>query len=115
MKIEGDYLTLEEPDAKLEAALDAQYRRIGHLKWHISSGLGDKVLSFLKTLKGGKTSKEIATERLKICNTCPALKLINERKFCGACNCGSWVLSELDGGPVPKLQWADLKCPLRKF
>lgn len=111
----SDEIWIDSPNVEIEKSLDKQFPRIGFLRWRVRTGYFQKVISFLNAVKGGKTSVDIAKDRLAVCNACPGLRTIAGRKFCGACSCGTWMLAELNGGPSPKLEWADLKCPLNRW
>ena len=113
---------LPKTDVSQEAALDAKFERIpGTLRWKVPQpSLLDKISSFVVATTSGKASEATIEKRKLACfgneNTpaCPALAVDGERRYCAACSCGKWLLSDLNG-IVPKLEWEKLRCPLKRF
>lgn len=70
------------------------------------------VAAWAKTASHNEFEKEIAIERLLICNQCPNKKDgIVGLKVCGECNCPI----EYSGMPVGKVYTKEPTCPLNKW
>lgn len=69
-----------------------------------------KVKSFWQTTTSGQATEETIKLRNESCNTCPKLVRKSDKRYCGACGCGEWKLSELD----TKLSFKVLPCPLNR-
>jgi hypothetical protein len=120
---EAQIFWLPSPNTSVEQYMDSILPRIpGTLQWrNVKENIVKKAISFVKTVTSGIVSEEELEKRKLACfgdtNTpaCPAMQADKTGKYCGACGCGRWLLSNLDGTAAPKLQWTSTKCPLRRF
>ena len=73
-----------------------------------------KVNSFFKAVTGGTSTEREAARRLRICETCPKMKVIGTRKYCDSCGCPQsrlWPMAELHN----KVKMKQATCPLGKW
>ena len=65
----------------------------------------------LQAVAGGRCDAETYAERSETCDACDKMERKGEKRFCSACGCPSWRLSELG----TKLKMSRAKCPLGKW
>ena len=65
----------------------------------------------LQAVSGGRCDDDTYTARSETCDACDKMSSEGEKRFCSACGCPSWRLSELG----TKLKMSRAKCPLGKW
>jgi len=110
LRILNGVIKANEYDEKLFSELDSAYERIPNTwSWKANGQpLLIKFISLTKSITSGTAPPEIVAKRNESCNTCPMMKIEDGKRYCNACGCGSWRLSDLD----KKLTYAYLECPL---
>lgn len=107
----GD-IVLECPNPTLEAVLDREHTRVpGELRWIPKQNIFVKAKAAISTMTSPIVDIVEYYRRLNICNACPKLIQVEDKKYCGACGCGRTPFSELHS----KLKRERARCPLRKF
>lgn len=72
--------------------------------------LGNIANAWLKTMNHNDEEKEIAEERLSICNQCPFKKeMVGGLCVCGECMCPI----SFDGAPIGKCYTKENQCPMK--
>jgi len=113
---------IPSPNQGIESYMDGIFNRTpGTLQWKVpnKSYLG-KVVSFASAVVSGFATPEQMAKRQRSCfgdietPACSALITDASGKYCGACGCGKWLMSNLAGSLVPKFLLAGTMCPLKR-
>lgn len=139
IRVEGNKVTIDAPNAVVEAHLDKSHIRVpGELRWIASTekrnipsvthpaptaearaeqeSIWKKAAGFLSSIgsvitTGGFVSPEVEAERQASCVSCPYKVQRGDKSYCGVCGCGATSWAELDF----KLKLPYLTCPLSRL
>ena len=110
--LENGDIVLDGPNERLEAVLDKEHTRVpGERRWIPKQKIFQKAKTAITTMTSPPVDVVEYYKRLNLCNACPKLVKVDDKKYCGACGCGRTPFSELHA----KLKREKAKCPLRKF